>query len=228
VETVGDCYVAACGISEVSTQPTHIHLKLTSPFSLRKHLIKLASSCALMLVSSRRRNQNFQPRKDHAVIMARFASETLAKVNELTEQLACSLGPGTDEVSWCRKNRSFEIQNNISHWPHSFLLCVCFSKLALRIGLHSGPVTAGVLRSHNARFQLFGDTVRLKRLKLLHRLNDSLFGDDCFTNVFRMLLTPHTHMDIALRCLPYCLNAGEHHRSGRVERHAKPPSHKVS
>jgi class 3 adenylate cyclase len=31
--------------------------------------------------------------------------------------------------------------------------------LALRTGLHSGPVTAGVLRGDKSRFQLFGDTV---------------------------------------------------------------------
>ena len=31
--------------------------------------------------------------------------------------------------------------------------------LGLRVGLHSGPVTAGVLRGDRARFQLFGDTV---------------------------------------------------------------------
>lgn len=31
--------------------------------------------------------------------------------------------------------------------------------LSLRIGLHSGPVTAGVLRGERSRFQLFGDTV---------------------------------------------------------------------
>ena len=31
--------------------------------------------------------------------------------------------------------------------------------LGLRIGLHSGCVTAGVLRGERARFQLFGDTV---------------------------------------------------------------------
>jgi len=31
--------------------------------------------------------------------------------------------------------------------------------LAFRVGLHSGPVTGGVLRSDNARFQLFGDTM---------------------------------------------------------------------
>lgn len=30
--------------------------------------------------------------------------------------------------------------------------------LQLRIGLHSGPVTAGVLRGQRCRFQLFGDT----------------------------------------------------------------------
>ena len=33
------------------------------------------------------------------------------------------------------------------------------TELQLRIGLHSGPVTAGVLRGDKARFQLFGDTV---------------------------------------------------------------------
>lgn len=31
--------------------------------------------------------------------------------------------------------------------------------LTLRTGLHSGPVTAGVLRGERARFQLFGDTM---------------------------------------------------------------------
>lgn len=31
--------------------------------------------------------------------------------------------------------------------------------LGMRIGLHSGPVTAGVLRGERARFQLFGDSV---------------------------------------------------------------------
>lgn len=33
--------------------------------------------------------------------------------------------------------------------------------LNIRIGLHSGPVTAGVLRGERARFQLFGDTMNL-------------------------------------------------------------------
>jgi class 3 adenylate cyclase len=28
----------------------------------------------------------------------------------------------------------------------------------MRFGLHSGPVTAGVLRGDRSRFQLFGDT----------------------------------------------------------------------
>lgn len=31
--------------------------------------------------------------------------------------------------------------------------------LAVRVGIHSGPVTAGVLRGDRARFQLFGDTI---------------------------------------------------------------------
>ena len=33
------------------------------------------------------------------------------------------------------------------------------SSLALRIGLHSGPITGGVLRGQKSRFQLFGDTI---------------------------------------------------------------------
>ena len=33
------------------------------------------------------------------------------------------------------------------------------SELGIRIGLHSGPVTGGVLRGQRSRFQLFGDTV---------------------------------------------------------------------
>ena len=32
-------------------------------------------------------------------------------------------------------------------------------ELTMRLGLHSGPVIAGVLRGDRARFQLFGDTV---------------------------------------------------------------------
>jgi class 3 adenylate cyclase len=36
--------------------------------------------------------------------------------------------------------------------------------LALRVGLHSGPVTAGVLRGDNARFQLFGDVSNVDAL----------------------------------------------------------------
>lgn len=31
-------------------------------------------------------------------------------------------------------------------------------ELGLRVGMHSGSVTAGVLRGDRARFQLFGDT----------------------------------------------------------------------
>jgi class 3 adenylate cyclase len=33
------------------------------------------------------------------------------------------------------------------------------SDLSLRIGMHSGPVTGGVLRGEQSRFQLFRDTM---------------------------------------------------------------------
>jgi class 3 adenylate cyclase len=65
---------------------------------------------------------------NHAVIMARFATEILLKMQEVTRRLETVLGPDTGELS-------------------------------TRIGFHSGPVTAGVLRGDKSRFQLFGDTV---------------------------------------------------------------------
>lgn len=33
------------------------------------------------------------------------------------------------------------------------------TELDMRFGIHSGPVTAGVLRGDRSRFQLFGDTM---------------------------------------------------------------------
>jgi len=68
------------------------------------------------------------PQPNHAIIMARFASDCLFQMVEVTRQLETTLGPDTGD-------------------------------LAMRVGLHSGPVTAGVLRGERSRFQLFGDTV---------------------------------------------------------------------
>jgi len=49
--------------------------------------------------------------------------------------------------------------------------------LAIRIGLHSGPVTAGVIRGERARFQLFGDTMntasRIESSGAAHRIHCS-------------------------------------------------------
>jgi class 3 adenylate cyclase len=67
-------------------------------------------------------------RKDHAVVMTRFAYKCLIKMEQRVKELEVSLGPSTGD-------------------------------LRARCGLHSGPVTAGVLRGTKARFQLFGDTV---------------------------------------------------------------------
>jgi class 3 adenylate cyclase len=68
------------------------------------------------------------PRKDHAVLMARFARDCMHKMHALTRRLEVTLGPDTADLS-------------------------------MRFGLHSGPVTAGVLRGERSRFQLFGDTM---------------------------------------------------------------------
>lgn len=53
--------------------------------------------------------------------------------------------------------------------------------LGIRIGIHSGPVTAGVLRGEKARFQLFGDTMNTGELLLI--------CDMCFTSCSSMTLS---------------------------------------
>lgn len=74
-----------------------------------------------------------EPRKDHAVVMARFAKDCLFQMRKLTKELEVTLGPDTTDLS-------------------------------IRIGLHSGPVTAGVLRGERSRFQLFGETMNTASL----------------------------------------------------------------
>lgn len=69
------------------------------------------------------------PQKDHAVIMAKFAAEAMNAMNQL-------------------------IHNELVH-----TLGADTANLQMRVGMHSGAVTAGVLRGDRARFQLFGDTV---------------------------------------------------------------------
>jgi len=69
-------------------------------------------------------------RIDHAVVMTRFASNCLEDANEV-----------------------FQDKNLIEQLGEGT------RDLKLRVGLHSGPVTAGVVRGERARFQLFGDTV---------------------------------------------------------------------
>jgi len=67
-------------------------------------------------------------RKDHAVVLAKFAEECRSKTNEIISELIKELGPSV-------------------------------GKLSMRFGLHSGSVTAGVLRGLKSRFELFGDTI---------------------------------------------------------------------
>ncbi|CAJ1935354.1 unnamed protein product [Cylindrotheca closterium] len=69
-------------------------------------------------------------RKDHAVLMVKYAHKISRAMTHMTQTLETKLGPDTAD-------------------------------LLLRIGIHSGPVTAGVIRGEKARFQLFGDTMNV-------------------------------------------------------------------
>lgn len=68
-------------------------------------------------------------RDDHAILLAKFAERCRRTANDVLQKL--SKQEGMHDVT----------------------------ALSIRIGIHSGPVTAGVLRGRKARFDLFGDTI---------------------------------------------------------------------
>jgi len=70
------------------------------------------------------------PQKDHAVVLAQFAERCRRASVEVIDRLS----------------KQYDDMDGMS-------------KLKIRIGIHSGPVTAGVLRGNKARFDLFGDTI---------------------------------------------------------------------
>lgn len=85
------------------------------------------------------------PRPDHAVVMARFAHDVLSRMNTLTKELETSLGPGTSSLildTW-DKGPAILSQTDIlllvtRILPDGF---IDTSDLAMRVGLHSGPVS---------------------------------------------------------------------------------------
>ncbi|CAB9497503.1 Receptor-type guanylate cyclase gcy [Seminavis robusta] len=72
-----------------------------------------------------------EPQDNHAAIMARFAVSCMAEMNRMTH----------DELAETLGEDTKDLE--------------------MRVGLHSGPTTAGVLRGERGRFQLFGDTVNV-------------------------------------------------------------------
>lgn len=79
---------------------------------------------------------------EHAVVMAKFAHECMRRMRKVTKQLEPELGPSTGKCckgivrpdSWERKEA---LMNFVFPTP---------ADLQCRVGIHSGPVTGGVLR----------------------------------------------------------------------------------
>ena len=150
VETVGDCYVAVCGLPD--------------------------------------------PNKEHAVVMAKFARDCLQKLAVVTSKLEVILGPET-------------------------------SSLGFRFGLHSGPVTGGVLRGQRARFQLFGDTVntaaRIEATGIKGRIQISLATANLLTKAGKgHWVVPREEKVLAkgIGMLQTCWLENEPNRPGRARR----------
>ena len=105
-------------------------------------------------------------RREHALVMAKFARDCMYQMWKLSKEFKVTLGPETGKSCFiiktkCRsKFRSAHmfspplhpIRSIFGHWFQT-------GDLDMRMGIHSGPVTAGILRGDRARFQLFGDTM---------------------------------------------------------------------
>ena len=86
--------------------------------------------------------------------MARFARNCLNAMKDVVHQLEITLGPDTGK-QYIGVNFFVPKTFAKKHYRRSSLP----ADLGMRFGLHSGPVTAGVLRGEKSRFQLFGDTM---------------------------------------------------------------------
>ena len=90
---------------------------------------------------------------DHALRVAKFARACVDSMSKLTRRLEVTLGyvtllfPSFDHLL-C----SYVLRSVCSFSPDT-------TDLELRIGIHTGQVTAGILKGERSRFQLFGDTV---------------------------------------------------------------------
>lgn len=58
-------------------------------------------------------------------------------------------------------------------------------ELRIRVGMHSGPVTAGVLRGNKARFQLFGDTMNFAARMEHHSLPNRIQCSEATAELLR-------------------------------------------
>lgn len=96
-------------------------------------------------------------RKNHSAVMAKFARDCRNKMQELVVGLEETLGQvccGSCNFHLCLfligGTQTCQYWTSYSHFQGT-------DDLSLRIGLNSGPTTAGVLRGDKSRFQLFGD-----------------------------------------------------------------------
>lgn len=85
--------------------------------------------------------------------MSRFAWDCLKVFSSLTKKLEAKLGPDTSELGISKFATLLDLVTITIVFTSSNILYIT------GIGIHSGSVTAGVLRGERARFQLFGDTV---------------------------------------------------------------------
>ena len=80
--------------------------------------------------------------------------------------------------------------------------------LELRIGVHTGPIVAGVIGYKNPRFHVFGDTVNTTSRMMSHGIPGRIqISEECYqhgaSNNFVCSMRPKKEFFKGKPCLPY-------------------------
>jgi class 3 adenylate cyclase len=119
-------------------------------------------------------------RKHHALVMARFAQKCIGKMASVTKNLETILGP-VRLTCCCQRPYILYLESIAQLSCHKLQGTI---DLSLRIGLNSGPTTAGVLRGEKARFQLFGDVRTQKNM-----VHSSFVCHNCIELILQLYLS---------------------------------------
>ena len=134
--TIGDCYIAVTGLPD--PEPDHAVILSIFAEGCRQRMNRVMREIM---------EEKEQPRRSSGI-----SASSLDPQQGIMDLGQIGLVSSSFDENRVRRLSSVLSRAILQH-------CEPPPLLSMRFGLHSGPVTAGVLRGHKSRFELFGDTI---------------------------------------------------------------------